>query len=61
MSDRESGFGSFVLGVTIGVLIGLLFAPEPGEELRGRLGRRVRSVRDRVADRFAGEEDEPAE
>ena len=46
MSERESGFGSFILGVTVGVVLGLLFAPEPGEEFRGNLGRRLAKLRD---------------
>ena len=54
MSERESGFGSFVLGVAAGVVLGLLFAPEPGEDFRGKLGRRLRTLRD-LAGEKAGE------
>ena len=54
MSERESGFGSFVLGVAAGVVLGLLFAPEPGEDFRGKLGRRLRALRD-LAGEKAGE------
>ncbi len=46
MSEHESGFGSFVLGVATGVVLGLLFAPEPGEDFRGKLGRRLKTLRD---------------
>lgn len=39
---RDSGFGSFLAGVVIGGLIGaaigLLLAPESGEELREQVG-----------------------
>lgn len=62
MSERESGGGSFMAGVAVGVVLGLLFAPEPGEELRAKLGRRLAKVRDRVRDitvNQTAEEDEP--
>ncbi len=58
MSERESRYGSFMMGVALGVVLGLLFAPEPGEELRGKLGRRLARVRDLAID-HAAEEDEP--
>lgn len=39
---NDSGFGSFVAGLVIGGLIGaaigLLLAPESGEEMRGKVG-----------------------
>lgn len=44
MSERESGVGTFVLGVAVGVLAGLLLAPERGRDLRGRLGRRLQRL-----------------
>ena len=28
MSDRGSGFGSFLLGIAVGAVVGFLFAPE---------------------------------
>ncbi len=47
MSDRdESGSGGFVAGLLVGARLGggaaLLFAPEKGEHLRRRRGRRIR-------------------
>jgi len=56
MSD--SGFGSFVAGLVIGGLIGaaigLLLAPESGEEMRGQVGgfvdERVRDFGDAVSE-----------
>lgn len=45
MSEREPGFGSFVLGIAVGVALGLLLAPEPGKAVRGKLGRRLRGLR----------------
>ena len=54
MSD--SGFGSFVAGLVIGGLIGaavgLLLAPESGEEMRGQ------AKRQRLAARSAANRDE---
>jgi gas vesicle protein len=62
MSEQESGggsregsaFGPFLLGLSLGAVLGFLFAPEPGEVARGRLGRRLRSLRDLAAEK-AGE------
>ena len=45
MSERESGLGAFALGVTVGVVLGFLFAPEPGDEFRGHLSRRLARLR----------------
>ena len=49
-----STFGPFLLGVSLGALLGFLFAPEPGEVARGRLSRRLRGLRDLAAEK-AGE------
>jgi gas vesicle protein len=56
MSDREggSGFGPFLLGVSVGAVLGFLFAPEPGEAARGRLARKLRGLRQLAGDK-AGE------
>ena len=59
MSEHEPRWGSFVTGVAVGVVLGLLFAPETGDELRGKLGRRLAGMRDRVLNKIA-EEDEPS-
>ena len=58
MSERDAGYGSFLMGVAVGVMLGLLFAPEPGEELRDKVGRRLARMRDRALAQVA-EEDEP--
>lgn len=50
-SERESGVGSFVLGIVVGVALGLLFAPEGGEALRGKLARRLRALRALAAEK----------
>ncbi len=51
---QDSGIGSFLLGVTVGVGVALLFAPRAGEDTRRLIGERARrageSVRDTVAD-----------
>ncbi|PYO42721.1 MAG: hypothetical protein DMD33_08605 [Gemmatimonadetes bacterium] len=66
MSEREGGggegeggrgggaFGPFLLGLSLGAVLGFLFAPEPGDVSRGRLSRRLRGLRDLAADK-AGE------
>jgi hypothetical protein len=63
MSEHEAGggggregsaFGPFLLGLSLGAVVGFLFAPEPGDVARGRLGRRLRSLRDLAAEK-AGE------
>ena len=53
MSEREPGLGlgSFVLGVAVGVALGLLFAPQGGEALGGRLARRLRALRALAAEK----------
>jgi gas vesicle protein len=46
MSDRGSGFGSFLLGIAVGAVVGFLFAPEAGDDTRRRLSKRLRNLRD---------------
>ena len=46
MSDRGSGFGSFLLGIAVGAVVGFLFAPEAGDDTRRKLGKRLRNLRD---------------
>jgi YtxH-like protein len=54
VSERGEGFGSFLLGLGLGAVLGFLFAPEPGEATRGKLQRKLRGLRDLAADK-AGE------
>jgi len=55
VSEREpSGYGGFVVGLAVGAVLGLLFAPEAGRESRGKLGRRLRALRG-LASEAAGE------
>jgi len=78
MSDRSSGggFGSFLLGIAVGAVVGFLFAPEAGDDTRRKLGKRLRHLRDAAgekvdevrgllesddADDDEGEEEEEAE
>jgi gas vesicle protein len=58
---NDSGFGSFVAGLVIGGLIGaavgLLLAPESGEEMRGKVGEFVdERTRDPVSEGKAAAE-----
>ena len=78
MSDRgSSGFGSFLLGIAVGAVVGLLFAPEAGDDTRRKLSKRLRNLRDAAGEKVdevrgllesddadddeGGEEDEEAE
>ncbi|HEX9610000.1 MAG TPA: YtxH domain-containing protein [Candidatus Limnocylindria bacterium] len=51
---KDSGFGSFLAGVVIGGLVGaalgLLLAPETGEEFRGHVGEFVDSKKAELGD-----------
>ncbi len=51
--EREagSGFGPFVLGLAMGAVLGLLFAPETGEKTRGKVSRRLRGLRELAAEK----------
>lgn len=61
---NDSGFGSFVAGLVIGGLIGaavgLLLAPESGEDMRGQVGEfvddRMRDFGDAVSEGKAAAE-----
>jgi len=46
VSDREGGAGFFMLGLAVGALLGLAFAPAAGAETRTAIARRVRQLRD---------------
>ena len=71
MNERGSGVGPFLLGVVLGALAGVLFAPARGEVTRRRIGRRVGDLKDLAEEKYdaltaggAGEdedEDEDAE
>lgn len=54
MSERGSGLGPFLVGLGIGAVLGVLFAPEPGAAARAKLSRTLRALRDRAAEQ-AGE------
>src|SRR5438067_1651440 len=48
VSERGAGFGSFLLGLGIGAVVGFLFAPE-GEATRGKLAGMLRRLRARAS------------
>lgn len=54
MSERGTGFGPFLLGIAVGAVVGMLFAPEAGEGTRRKLSRRLRDLKD-LADEKADE------
>jgi len=51
MSEREPGIGAFVLGIGVGVILGILFAPAGGDAVRAKLARRLHGLRDLAADK----------
>jgi gas vesicle protein len=51
MSDRGSGFGSFLLGIAVGAVVGFLFAPEAGDDTRRKLSKRLRNLRDAAGEK----------
>ena len=54
MSEHEGGrggFGVFLLGVVAGVALGVLFAPERGDAVRGKVSRRLRGMGERALDK----------
>jgi gas vesicle protein len=65
VSERGSGVGPFLLGVVLGALAGVLFAPARGDVTRRRIGRRVGDLKDLAEEKYdaltagdAGDEDE---
>lgn len=52
MSERGSGFGSFLLGIAVGAVVGFLFAPETGDDTRRKLGKRLRNLRDAAEEKM---------
>ncbi|HMJ60018.1 MAG TPA: YtxH domain-containing protein [Gemmatimonadales bacterium] len=53
MSERGggSGFGSFLLGIAVGAVVGFLFAPEAGDDTRRKLSKRLRNLRDAAGEK----------
>lgn len=46
-------FRTFLNGVLVGILIGVLFAPDSGEETRKKISKRAKGIKDGY-DEFAG-------
>jgi len=46
-------FKTFINGVLVGILLGVLFAPDSGEETRRKLSKRAQGIKDNYDD-FAG-------
>jgi len=43
-------FRTFVNGVLVGILLGVLFAPDSGEETRRKISRRAQGIKDNYDD-----------
>ncbi|WP_297204068.1 YtxH domain-containing protein [uncultured Brachyspira sp.] len=50
MSKEVSGIFSFLLGITTGVALGILFAPKAGEETREDIKETVENIKYKVDD-----------
>lgn len=48
MSNRGSGFGTFLLGVAVGAGIGILFAPKKGSETREDLKKLFEELKEKA-------------
>lgn len=51
MSNSEGNILSFIAGVAVGALVGVLIAPDKGEKTRGRLARKSGELVDELEDR----------
>ena len=45
---------SFINGVAVGLILGVLYAPASGEETRRKLSRKATGIRDSVQDAYEG-------
>ncbi len=52
MSKEVSGLFSFILGVTAGVALGILFAPKAGEETREDIKETIDNIKYKVDDLY---------
>lgn len=43
---------SFINGLSVGFLLGILFAPDKGEETRRRISRRASAIKDNIKDTY---------
>lgn len=64
MSERGSGLGPFLMGIVLGAVAGVLFAPARGDLTRRRIGRQVGELRDLADEKLehlAGPDEEEGE
>jgi gas vesicle protein len=54
VEKRDSGLGSFIIGLALGAGAALLFAPQTGEETRRGIARRARRAQEAAQD-FVGD------
>lgn len=48
MSNNKGGFGKFVVGAAVGVGLGMLFAPDTGENTRKVLKKKINELLDKI-------------
>ena len=51
-NNRGAAIGAFFAGLSVGVALSLLWAPQSGEETRGLIAEKARQGRDLAADTF---------
>ncbi len=61
-AESSGFFGGFGLGVVVGAVLALVFAPQKGEETRGMVAERAVQIKDRASDLVSQVrgDDEPA-
>jgi gas vesicle protein len=46
MGNKAEFLGGILLGALVGAALGLLFAPQPGSEIRAKIGEKASDVKD---------------
>jgi len=57
MKNSSGGFGLFLLGTAVGAALGILLAPDAGEETRTALADKAKDAWDQVKDKVSEGED----
>ena len=54
MGNKAEFLGGILLGALIGAALGLLFAPQPGVEIRAKIGEKAGDVKDATVEAAKG-------